>query len=280
MIDLFYRREFHIPLQDSQMPLFTETIGFNPAQEKINRSEGYSAYHWIQTVRGKGVVTYQNKEILLPAHHGVLFLPDAPHSYERAKDSHHWETTYFTFGGSMVGEVLANLERNRTAFYNWEMNTPFSNFIEDVIKRGESPTDVFSVKASADVYEFLISLYKYAKVQNNTSEASHLAKLYPLIEWMKQNVSNEDIGIEEMAAYLKMSKRHLNSLFQHTFNVTPYTYFLNLRIQKAKKLLLNGSNSKTIKQISVEVGFRSPSHFIATFRRKVGVSPEKYRHLH
>ncbi|MGJ9382126.1 AraC family transcriptional regulator [Salipaludibacillus sp. CF4.18] len=277
---MFYRREFHIPMQDSQMPLFTETIGYNPAQEKISRPDGYSAYHWIQTVRGKGVVTYQNKEIILPPNHGVLFLPDVPHFYERSKDTENWETTYFTFGGSMVRELLGNLEINRTAFYNWETNTPFSSFIEDVIKRGESSADVFSVKASADVYEFLISLYKYGKVQKNTTEASHLSKLYPLLEWMKQNVSNEEIGIEEMATYLKMSKRHLNSLFQQTFNLTPYTYFLNLRIQKAKKLLLNDSSSETIKQIAAEVGFRSPSHFIATFRKKVGVSPEKYRQLH
>ncbi|WP_366945264.1 helix-turn-helix transcriptional regulator [uncultured Metabacillus sp.] len=81
-----------------------------------------------------------------------------------------------------------------------------------------------------------------------------------------------------MALFIHTSKRHLNSLFQKNFHITPYAYFVNLRIQQAKKLLLE-NNSVTIGEIALQVGFRSTSHFVATFRKMVGIPPEKYRHL-
>lgn len=278
---MLIHRKFQIPLVDRHLPLFTETLGYNPAQEKIARSNGYPYYHWIQTVRGKGTVSYHDRKVTLPKNHGALFLPEVPHSYEKDKNSdEEWETTYLTFGGSMVTETLAKLDLNHTAFFHWEQPTPLSCFIEDIIKQGESPSDIFNIKASTDVYSFLLSLHKYGMLYENTSQSGYLAKLYPLIEWMKENISDEKIGVEEMANFTNVSKRHLNSLFQVTFNITPYTYFLNLRIQKAKKLLLNDRYPMTIKDISSQVGFRSPSHFIATFRKKTGLTPDKYRRMH
>ena len=52
-----------------------------------------------------------------------------------------------------------------------------------------------------------------------------------------------------------------------------------MRIKVAKQLLLE-NKTITVKQISEQVGFRSPSHFIATFRRIVGFSPDQFRDLH
>ncbi|MDQ0230678.1 AraC family transcriptional regulator [Metabacillus malikii] len=268
-----------IPLNEQKLPLFAETIGFNPIQEHITRPSGYPYYHWIQTVSGQGTITFQNQQITLSAHNGFLLLPHIAHSYKNDHDSQPWETLYVTFGGEMVKEMLITLELYQSALFHWEQDTPISTFILDILKDSDETTDRFSISASSHIYEFLLLLKKYGKTyKSSLKESNHLQTLYGLIEWMKSHLANPDIGLEEMAVFMNTSKRHLNSLFQKNFHVTPYAYFVNLRIQQSKKLLLETS-STTISEIASSVGFRSTSHFVATFKKVVGIPPQKYRYL-
>ncbi|TCN25425.1 AraC family transcriptional regulator [Mesobacillus foraminis] len=275
------KKHFLIPLNESKLPLFAETIGFNPVQENIGRPNGYPYYHWIQTVSGAGSVLFQHQEFNLPPNNGVLLLPQMAHSYKSEPgEGAPWKTLYITFGGMMAKDILIALGLYQSAFFHWEQEAPLSTFITEVLKQSDEATDSFSIRASSNVYEFLLLLKKYGKTNKGSSlkETSSLVTLYSLIDWMKAELSNPDVGLDEMATFINTSKRHLNSLFQKTFHVTPYAYFVNLRIQQSKKLLLE-NNSTTIGEIAMAVGFRSASHFVATFRKMVGIPPEKYRHL-
>ncbi|WP_160719476.1 AraC family transcriptional regulator [Bacillus sp. USDA818B3_A] len=274
------KKHFLIPLNESKLPLFAETIGYNPAQESIARPKGYPYYHWIQTVSGLGSIVFQNQKINLPPNNGVLLLPQTAHSYMNEQgDTTPWKTLYVTFRGTMVKEILISLGLYQSAFFHWEREAPISTYINRALKVSDETTDSFSISASSNVYEFLLLLKKYGKTHKNSlKETSNLVTLYSLIDWMKSQLSNPDVGLDEMALFIHTSKRHLNSLFQKNFHITPYAYFVNLRIQQSKKLLLE-NNTVTIVDIAQQVGFRSPSHFVATFRRMVGIPPEKYRHL-
>ncbi|WP_180960238.1 AraC family transcriptional regulator [Neobacillus cucumis] len=274
------KKHFLIPLNESKLPLFAETIGYNPAQENITRPNGYPFYHWIQTVSGQGTLEIQNQELNLPPNNGVLLLPHIAHSYKNEQsNSTAWRTLYVTFDGIMVKEILITLGLYQTAFFHWEQEAPISTFIANVLKQSNETTDSLSISASSYVYEFLLLLKKYGKTnKSNWKETSYLITLYSLIDWMKSQLANPDIGLDEMALFINISKRHLNSLFQKNFNITPYAYFVNLRIQQSKKLLLE-NNRVTIGEIALQVGFRSTSHFVATFKKMTGIPPEKYRHL-
>lgn len=274
------KKHILIPLNESKLPLFAETIGFNPAQENITRPNGYPYYHWIQTVNGLGSIMCQNQTINLPANSGVLILPHVAHSYKNEQsDGSPWTTLYVTFDGMMVKEILITLGLYQSAFFHWEQDAPISTFIANVLKQSDETTDSSSISASSNVYEFLLLLKKYGKtIKRSLKETNNLGTLYSLIDWMKSQLSNPDVGLDEMALLINTSKRHLNSLFQKNFQVTPYAYFVNLRIQQSKKLLIE-NNSASISQIALQVGFRSTSHFVATFRKMVGMPPVKYRHL-
>jgi AraC-like DNA-binding protein len=272
------RKVFVIPLNEGKLPVFAETIGSNPSQEDISRPNGYPYYHWIQTVSGQGTIYFQNQKIELLSNSGVLLQPHIPHSYKSVQStSQQWKTLYITFGGTMVKDFLINLGLYQSAFFHWENKAPLSTFIENVLTTSEKSIDMFSIGASSDVYEFLLILNKYGKT-SKMKETNNLATLYPLVDWMNSHLSDPNVGLNEMADFLNISKRHLNSLFRKNFHVTPYSYFLNLRIQQSKKLLLE-NNSTTIGDIAAQVGFRSPSHFVATFRKVVGIPPDKYRYL-
>jgi len=55
----------------------------------------------------------------------------------------------------------------------------------------------------------------------------------------------------------------------------PHQYVTRRRIARARTLLLN--NHLSILEIALTCGFSSQSHFAATFRTIVGVTPQRYR---
>jgi transcriptional regulator GlxA family with amidase domain len=82
-----------------------------------------------------------------------------------------------------------------------------------------------------------------------------------------------------MAEQLDVGERQMNERFRELFGQTAYAYLIQLRLRKAKEWLPSRPEW-TVRQIGEAVGFRDASHFVATFRQKEGMTPEKYRRLH
>lgn len=179
----------------------------------------------------------------------------------------------------MVPDLLSHIGLKTETIYCWETESLINTYIFNLLEKIKHADDAFGLVTSTSIYQFLLMVNSYAGSQKNPDVSEKLELLQPLIDWMMVNISNPDIGVREFSSYLDLSPRRLNVLFQETFNISPYAYFLNLRIRKAKEILFN-SEEVAIKNISKEVGFRSVSHFIATFKRIVGFPPEHFRRLH
>jgi AraC family transcriptional regulator of arabinose operon len=271
------RRYILTPSNELALPLFIESIGFNQDQEAIERNNGYNFYHWIQTVEGEGTIAFDNKTFPLKPGSGVLLRPNLAHRYEAVSEP--WQTLYLTFGGSVASDILTSLHIQESDYYRWEQDTPFSTLLRDMLDRTERESDRFGLNASADMYRFVLTLQKFGQLHRNKAIARNLEKLRPLIEWLDARYPDPELGLGSMSAFLGVSNSGINQLFRETFGQTPYAYLLHQRLRKAKELLLNRPGL-SVKLIAGEVGFRDASHFIATFRKSFGLSPEQFRKLY
>jgi AraC family transcriptional regulator len=84
-----------------------------------------------------------------------------------------------------------------------------------------------------------------------------------------------NISCDEMSELIQTNKFIFIRSFKAETGRTPYEYLLNLKIEKAKKMLK--SNEYTVTEISMMCGFSSHSHFTSTFKKKVGISPTEYK---
>ncbi|ASA25940.1 AraC family transcriptional regulator [Paenibacillus donghaensis] len=277
MPEIAHRRIVFAQDGGQQLPITLDSMGYNPNQEKFSRPEGYHTYHWIQTAKGEGTIHFDNKTISLSAGSGVLLLPHVPHSYESAS-ARAWHSYYLTFGGNSAHQILEDLGLRSSAFYRWEEEAPLSLMLKQMLDRHDAAEDMFSLGASTDAYRFLLTLGKYGQLHNNTAISRNVDKLQPLLKWMDIHYGDPDIGLYDLAEQLEVSGRYLNSLFLQTFGLSPYAYFVRLRIRKSKELLVS-QPQLTVKAISRLVGFRDASHYVATFRKQSGTTPEQFRRL-
>jgi transcriptional regulator GlxA family with amidase domain len=81
-----------------------------------------------------------------------------------------------------------------------------------------------------------------------------------------------------VARRLGLSVRTLELLFKQALGIGPGTYYLRLRLQAARRLLLDTRFSMQV--IAVRSGFGSHAAFSRTFRRHYALSPSAYRRAH
>ena len=87
---------------------------------------------------------------------------------------------------------------------------------------------------------------------------------------------SENISLSDLSKIAGLSPYHLCRTFSEVVGLPPHRYQTQLRIDRAKKLLLAG---RSILYTASQVGFFDQSHFSRHFKRIVGVSPKKYRVL-
>ncbi len=80
---------------------------------------------------------------------------------------------------------------------------------------------------------------------------------------------------QEAAKRCGLSLAYFSTLFKNTVGMRFAEYLMQLKIGRAKGLLL--TTDKSITYIAYETGFASSSHFIARFRELEGTTPAKYR---
>ncbi|MYM59859.1 helix-turn-helix domain-containing protein [Vibrio sp. OCN044] len=90
-------------------------------------------------------------------------------------------------------------------------------------------------------------------------------------------VSNldEPLHVEDIARYLKISRRKLERLFKTHIQTSPSKYYLELRLTYARQLLLQSEDS--ISTIAASTGFSSTTHFSRCFKEFFSVSPSVMR---
>ncbi|XEC93779.1 helix-turn-helix domain-containing protein [Paenibacillus tarimensis] len=263
------------PLTDPSYPLFMETVGLNPEQEDIARDDGYPYFHWIQTKEGKGELEINGSVFLLSEGTGALLFPHTPHRYKAVVSR--WSTVYLTFGGSLAQEILQLLGQiDQSSFFSWERSTPLSGIVESILHSIRNESRPAPLNASLDIYRFVTELRKHGQLNKRSSISHMMETLDPLLEWLEKHYSDASIGLKEMASILGVTPRHMNTLFQEVFSLSPYAYLILHRIRKAKMLLLQ-ELALPVKEVSQRVGFRDASHFVASFRKHVGVTPETFR---
>ena len=99
-------------------------------------------------------------------------------------------------------------------------------------------------------------------------------KLANVIRMMEENIE-EPVSPSLLAADVGMSTRQLERLFRRYLNRSPKRYYMELRLQKAKNLLMQ--TDMTVINVALACGFTSPSHFSKCYRAHFSTTPYRER---
>jgi YesN/AraC family two-component response regulator len=260
---------------DKLLPVYINGIGIQENQESTFRPNGFPQYQWTYCNKGAGILNIGGKNHYITKGTGFFFSPNIPHTYHATEEP--WETYWVTFDGSYLTTLLNLFHINP-----WEVFEPQNperclSLFQQMEKALQQDNIEKILDTSATLYQFLILLKQSKKNNATTTSNSKPNKLKPVIAYMEEHYTKE-ITLEELSNLIQVTTHHLCKLFRTTFGMSPFQYLIQLRLQVAKKILVQQPDLK-IREIASAVGYKDVSYFCTIFKSHESVSPLQFRRL-
>lgn len=228
------------------------------------RKKGRSDYHLLYVESGEMICEIDGKDQSILSGGYVLYFPNQRQKYEQNGGICYW----VHFSGSAAEELIADAGLRKKPWF---------------------PGDKVST-ASIEAFEKMI--YRYV-TSGHSNDLALSAELISLLSTFRQSVSApvderlcsvitylnkhffEKLDIERCANMLCLSSGRFAHIFKESTGVSPYSYVLNLRMEKAAELL--ALSDIPITDISDKVGFDNSLYFSKAFKKRYGVAPTVFR---
>lgn len=240
------------------------TVGFYDIYEGTHKNYNVNlpSYELIFTLSGEISVFFSDKNVLDTVD-AVRYLPKGinkgAYSLDALKDSTcidiYFDTEDAMPDSAFVLKNMSELKSHFTKIYNiWQT------------KRSGYYAECMSI-----MYDIVRRIRLHGE-KYITSEKSR--KIIPSFEYMLSHYFEHDFDYEKMCGESGLSYSYFKEIFIKQYGISPVKYVTNLRIERAKELLITGQY--TITEIAEKCGFDSVYYFSKVFKSHTGVCPKDY----
>lgn len=150
---------------------------------------------------------------------------------------------------------------------------------ERLLETTRRPTGYFRYQATLLLAEMLYSIAEDLLNQHGTDTSYPLSYVTfrRLVNYLN-NCYETDVTKQKLESAIDRKYEYLCQVFKKYAGTTIQQYVQQLRVQRARHLLLH--TDRSIKTIAADVGFEEPFYFSRLFKKMVGLSPQHYREQH
>ncbi|MDF2646515.1 MAG: AraC family transcriptional regulator [Paenibacillus sp.] len=266
-----------LPSQKSELTvLFAGESQTKPEHRLGPKVYDYYLIHYV--ISGKGVFSSQGEEYELGAGDSFVIEPEQLISYV-SDETDPWHYCWIAFTGTQAAALVTStgvipLQPIIHTKRNRHIPVLFRH-IQQALRSKKANAQLKSIGYLHLLLGEYCETLSASTLAGVVTEAESDRIVQQAIHYLSTQYA-EPITIELMAESLGYNRAYLSRMFKRHTKVTPVTFLLKLRVDKAR-LLLRERLELTIEQIASSVGFYDPLYFSKQFRRWYGVSPSEYR---
>lgn len=233
-------------------------------------------FHLVLITKGEGV--FESKETGLKkisAGDGFLLYPGVWHRYKPLKKTG-WTEQWVGFSGAVAKSFMSNGFFDASQPIIRKCNqASILNYFDTLFKLFSNEPFGYQRLASGICMQLIAESYNILQIgkdneylQSMVSYAKHL--MYKKID--------TTVDLEKIAEDFGVSYSKFRIDFKKQTGSSPLQYFLYLKIEKAKELLIQ--TTQTQKEIAYALGFESDNYFNRLFTQKMGMTPRDFQKKH
>lgn len=249
-------------------PINVDCIGISHPNPKYFIERKNSEYYVFEYVlSGVGHIVCDDKTYTVKKDDLYILEEGTRHRYWSDKDDP-YEKIWINIHSSIIGEILRayNLQ-GKTVFKDSHCKDLFYELLQ------MSNTTIFNDEVSYDAAVVVFKIInRLAQNERNLHYASTVAKYTKV--FLDENLYG-NVTVDTIAKNLLVSKVQVINEFKKYYGKTPYSYYLDKKIEIAKQILV--TTSSRVGEIAEALGFGEQNYFSNLFKKKVGMSPELYR---
>jgi len=256
--------------------LYLTDIGYYPQARHHfrERQKGIDQTILIYNVEGSGNIRSGSQETKLPDDHFFIIPEGVPHAYS-ADTEDPWSIYWIHFAGTKAKHLakpgLQPMPVTRSNNSRVNERIDLFNEIFYILERGFS---FENLEYTSQSLPRLIASFTYLAQYRSINEQFSKDPVSQSINFMLENISRK-FRLDELANEVKLSASHYSRIFLARTGHSPIDYFIQLKIQRACRLL--DRNVQSIVEVAREIGFEDQFYFSRQFKKVMGISPREYR---
>jgi AraC family transcriptional regulator, arabinose operon regulatory protein len=252
--------------------LYITDIGFYPnaLRHYRKREKGISENILIYCIHGSGTIQAHGQSYFMEANSYFVIPAHWPHVYW-ASENDPWSIYWIHFGGarSLCFEKFFGHQIAIKAAASSRLVDRINLFNEILtsLELGFSKENIDFANLNLNA---LLASFFYVETYWASKGYQSKNPVEQAIFFMQENLSRS-IKIQDIAQKVRLSESHLSKIFRNKTGLSPFEYFINLKMQEAIRLITN--KSLRIKEVAFALGYEDPLYFSRLFKKHIGKSP-------
>ena len=249
----------------------------HPSAYTVNWSSGrvLQEFQFVYIADGSGRFRSFNGQFPISAGTMLLLIPGERHWYEPDEYTG-WSEYWLGFNGECAEKWLERKYIDReNPIYRYGFSQSIISLFNQAIQYAEKEPVCMQQMIASLVPQIMARLLASRKGIDTGRTFTTLLEKARLI--FEDNIYIK-FDLDAITTALKVNYHTLRDYFNEHTGLSPYQFFLQMKISKAKELL--EQENMSVKEISYKLAFDNPYYFSRLFKKKTGVSPSKWNGAH
>ena len=229
-------------------------------------------YQIIYIIKGEGLFSAAGKTWNVIPGSMLMVMPGLKHWYKPVLEKG-WHEYWVGFKGSYFDKLAKEgfLSEERL-FFNIGRYDYLISVFHKIFDEVNSLKPLYQMKACSAVLTLITEMISRSRRQEQPDFYQQIVEKAKYL--MESNIAG-DINIPSIATQIGISTSRLNEIFKQFSSMTPYQYYIQLKIHKAEQIL--SEENISVKEAAWRMGFEDQYYFSRLFKNKTGIAPSDWK---
>ena len=202
----------------------------------------------------------------------MLILPGLKHAYRPLAETG-WHEYWVGFKGGYFSTLLAEGRFSpEHVFFEIGLQDSILSIFNQIFDEVRAQRPLYQMKACAAILSLIAEVLTRERRKDQPNYYQNIVSKAKCL--MESNIYGA-INLSSISEQLGISTSRLNEIFKTYTSMTPYQYYIHIKIHKAESLLER--EDIPVKEAAFRMGFEDQYYFSRLFKSKTGVSPSDWK---
>ncbi|MDR0590064.1 MAG: helix-turn-helix domain-containing protein [Spirochaetaceae bacterium] len=226
----------------------------------------------VYVTRGEGIFGVGGRTHRVMPGSLLLVLPGIKHFYKPVFETG-WHEYWAGFKGGFYSKLMEEgILSPEHVFFDVGIHNDIVTIFERILYEVRTQQPLYQLKACSGILSLIAEMLTH---ERRSEQPNYYQKIVEKAKYLMETNIFKAINVSSISEQIGVSSTKLNEIFKIYTSMTPYQYYIHIKIHKAEDLL--EQDNVTVKEVAFSLGFEDQYYFSRLFKNKTGIAPSDWK---
>ncbi|MFP3089206.1 AraC family transcriptional regulator [Treponema sp. TIM-1] len=226
----------------------------------------------LYITKGEGIFGVDQQTYTVTPGSLLLVLPGIKHFYKPVFEIG-WHEYWVGFKGGFYSTLVEKgILAREHIFFDVGLHNDIVSIFDQILREVRTQQPLYQLKACSGILALIAEMLTH---ERRSEQPNYYQKIVEQAKYLMETNVFKAINVSSISEQIGVSPSKLNEIFKTYTSMTPYQYYIHIKIHKAEGLLEEAD--VTVKEVAFQLGFEDQYYFSRLFKNKTGVAPSDWK---